>query len=405
MKQCRICTYNNKDDDAIKCELCDTVLGKAERKMSEGELEAIRQVKELEETKMSEEELKKYIEKLSDKKIYSEGLVNLGNTCYMNATIQMLRDVRKLGFKWTNTKTDKTYILSLNELIENDYYSQKLLTNIFYNIFQNNKQQDPHELLQKLNEFDFFNRRKDLIFQQGRRIGKIVSDTINYSFCLELAIPDREHLTIQKCFDDYIKEEKITFEGKPSVSKFLNNFRENQYLFIQLKRYEDPSNKKLNMVYPDDKLEIVSADGLEGIKKDLPEIIFIYKLIGVIIHTGENPKSGHYTYYSYNSNKYYNDESVNELSFIEKKIIELNADEKKIIDLINHNGYIFLYKKDKLKTDGKKLKRNIKKSLKLKLKRSTKKKSLKLKLKRSTKKKSLKLKLKRSIKKKSLKYK
>jgi len=109
-------------------------------------------------------------------------------------------------------------------------------------------------------------------------------------------------------------------------------------LIIQLKRFSTIEGEKLRQqITPEEKLSFSSVD-FDNIN-DIKTVN--YKLIGVIIHTGDKIKSGHYTYYSYINEMLYND-----FTKIKKDNIE------SLKEMLDTSGYIFLYQKVDKEEEG-----------------------------------------------------
>ncbi len=317
-KVCHICTAVN-DISAEKCEVCKTYL------IQEGCLQ------------------------------------NLGQTCYLNATIQMMRDIRKRGltfidypYKFKTSKLSKKIINDFIYLVKNDISNTEKLENVT-GVFEDNKnQQDPSEFLSKIE--DYLKLMKELFFTETSILNnRVSSEATNSSFLLSLEIPKSAN-NIGSCYKEYIKkvylkdykdEETGNLGGS---KKIINNFSQNKFLIIQLKRFSKIEGKKLRQqITPEEKLSFSSVDFDN--RNDIKTVN--YKLIGVIIHTGDQIKSGHYTYYSYINEMLYNDFTKIKKDNIKslKELLDTNGI-KSLKELLDTNGYIFLYQKVDKEEEG-----------------------------------------------------
>jgi ubiquitin C-terminal hydrolase len=266
-------------------------------------------------------------------------LQNLGQTCYLNATIQMMRDIRKCGLTFIDYPETSELSEIINDfiyLVKNDNSNTEKLENVT-GIFKDykNEQQDPSEFLSKIEEY--LKLMNELLFTETSIFNNRVSSrATNSSFLLSLEIPASAN-NIGSCYEKYIekvhledyKDEETGILG--GYKKIINNFSKNKFLIIQLKRFSNKGKKLRRQITPEERLSFSSVDfdNIDDIKT------VNYKLIGVIIHIGDRIKSGHYTYYSY----------INQMLYDDHTKTEIKKDNKSLKEKLDKNGYIFLYQK------------------------------------------------------------
>ena len=310
------------------------------------------------------------------------GLVNLGNTCYMNSLMQILVDIEDFNtiFKLNKKKNNLFYIF---ESFYNDIKKSKGVFNpsVFLKNLQisakNNKrlefigydQNDPSELLIYLLD-QFHNDIKRSVDMNIKGISKNNTDDlaikcykmkkqtlekeyselydlfyfieINQVFnnnnlenipqwnCqLSLPLPDKykekNGISLYNCIEDYSKITNIN-NNKHIQSRFWNF---PNVLVIVLQRFSSTFNKNNILVtFPLENLDISKyVIGYNSNK-------YVYDLIGVCNHSG-NIMGGHYTCYSKNKNKqwvHYNDTNASLV--------------KNLDSIISNNAYCLFYKKN-----------------------------------------------------------
>ena len=255
------------------------------------------------------------------------GLNNIGNTCYLNAALQMLLLNNDFCNLILNYQNGKSKILNdISEFIKNYYenysnqtsISPEIIMNIVknkYKIFNNNQQQDSYEFLcfffqiindeihdSNINLFNIFG------FELESRIKCKLLNCLHVSKITnkELILPLTLEKSLEESLDNFRSRELLNNEYKCDNCKIkslaskrlkIENFSDN--LLICLKRFNYLNNKcnKIN-----DSIQI-------------PLIINEYILMGAIIHSGTY-SGGHYIYIGKINEKWFlfNDNFVNELN-------------------------------------------------------------------------------------------
>lgn len=235
------------------------------------------------------------------------GFTNLGNTCYMNSTLQCLRFTIPLTkfFLVNDIETDDIIIKTYKELVEKSWLEEKTFTPINFKralgtinrIFMGSNQHDAHELLICI--LDQLNT--SLIKQNITIINDLFrgyyKQTIKCLECNYESITRQEFMTLEipingdniyDCLISYLSEEKLDKDNLykcdrckkyVDATKMLEIDELPNFLIIALKRF----NKK-NKLDNDILIPIKNFNLLDS----------IYNLYGTINHYG-NIFGGHYT--------------------------------------------------------------------------------------------------------------
>ena len=224
------------------------------------------------------------------------GILNNGNSCYMNSGIQMLLSC-KIFNNIINSDSIKfkSNILKLYKDFLNDYYNSNKYVNIINikkillsknNNYNNNEQQDSHEFLIDFieileNELKKENNIKILNFD-NKNITSIIFDThissiiycqdtneksknITKEKILSIPILNKNNINIQNCLDEYSKIEVLKDDYKWKSDK-TNNYHNAykrlyykcipKYFIIQLQRFFYDSTKNNKYVEINDEITI-----------------------------------------------------------------------------------------------------------------------------------------------------
>ena len=275
---------------------------------------------------------------------FPNGLVNLGNTCFFNASIQclarlkplyqyVLSDEYLLSINRTNTKGSNGEIaIQFRNLLENmsrpsSIVNPRALRNAFnkkYPAFANFLQHDAHEALNALLD----TLHEDLQYNGESFISKIfygkVKSTITCSVChkqtsnletfMILSLPLSDN-SIEECIKTLTRPETLDSKNmwhcdncqvNVNASRVSNIEQLPQILILQLNRFHNLSKKDDKYIKYDQTLDLSSFIGFA------PPL----KLVAVIYHYGEID-NGHYTasVLDQEQNKWYlfNDMSANQI--------------------------------------------------------------------------------------------
>jgi ubiquitin C-terminal hydrolase len=301
------------------------------------------------------------------------GLSNLGNTCFVNACIQILFHTYEIWEYFEKLPPNEENIL-IKELadLKNVLWSKQCVVspNRFISVlhdfslkkgnetFSDFSQNDASEFLLFLFEtmhscFPKFKTR--VKFESGNDISSICRNHIstlikegNFSFInnmfyglkasvimnktkitnikpedfflIHLPIPDKNEPTIEECFDLYLKDELL--EGENGIINTETQEYEDitkktivckfpEILIVDLQRFNSSTNlkKKQNMIHYKETLDLTKYSSDTN----------RYEIYGVINHSG-SIYGGHYTCYIKNQNEkwyHYNDTNVKECSVTE----------------------------------------------------------------------------------------
>lgn len=147
---------------------------------------------------------------------------------------------------------------------------------------------------------------------------------------LDLAIPKKQQVTLEDCFDEYCKFELLEDENawynektkkKENVNKGIKFWNLPKILIITLKRFDDISRKKKNLVSINDMNNIDLSKYVVGYNKNL----YKYELIGTCNHSG-GQMGGHYTAnFKKEDGKWYNYNDTNVDVIPERKAVTSEA--------------------------------------------------------------------------------
>ena len=280
------------------------------------------------------------------------GINNIGNTCYMNAGLQLIFNCTILTKFFLNNNF-KSNILNSYKYLLYQYDENRLDPNIIKNIkrkknknFNNNDQNDSHEFLITLIDLldeelkkEFKNTNKkilnikytnllDILFN-NRIISNIESiktdessKNTSYERIISLSLKDN----IYESIEDFQKSELLKNQWfsenekkKIDLNKYLNINKYSKYLIFHLKRLIN-TNLKSNK-----NVQFYKIIEFESTKYDLRSIV---------IHIGSG-NSGHYVAVIKRNNKWY--------------LCDDNVISNVNVDNYLNNGYIYLYSKLRLK--------------------------------------------------------
>ena len=281
-----------------------------------------------------------------------KGFNNLGNTCYLNAGLQMLIQNKDLCTVITSLSNKNPVLKKLSEFI-NKYYDNtneaispgyvKELVSERNEIFMGFQQQDSSEFIVFF--LDFLNNEVNKIIPGKNIIDKLfeihektttkckvlscltTSDSIEKSTILMLNI-NSDSETLDDCLK--FSTQRIKLEGDEkyycekcekkriaSQRKEVNIWPKN--LIVWLRRYEQRGNR-LSKHSQEIRVPIIWRND--------------YKLKGVVFHSG-NLYGGHYVYAGNVNDKWY--------LFDDSSVSELNNNS---LARIVNNGYIYYYTKE-----------------------------------------------------------
>lgn len=289
------------------------------------------------------------------------GLNNIGNTCFMNAALQLLVNCTVLTKFILGTNVDNNKLNCYKQFLV-DYFSNPVITpnsvknmvSSENNIFHGYSQQDSHEfliyLLDIINEELKKEHKKNPVNIIGIEMDKLVdvlfdtnitsiiycdkisekSKTKNKEKILSLAISkNKNDITLFDCIEEFGSIEKLTGESqwfndkdnkKYDAYKRLYIKSYPKYLIIHLKRFNyNVSASKINSLV---KMDVNLQLGGDS-----------YELRSIVFHMG-NVGGGHYQCVVFKNKEWHlcNDRSISKVNNIENYI---------------HKGYIYLYVRNK----------------------------------------------------------
>lgn len=268
-----------------------------------------------------------------------KGLPNIANSCYLNSSLQLCKLISGFNFK-DDSNEQNSFVRDIQSLFTSENHQDevnkyiKLYSFIAQNLqYQVGVQQDSCEVLQFIIDkfVDLFYNR-DLLESVFNQIVRCINCS-NIRICTE----QKETMLISHELNNNPNDE-IDFE------QFISNITSNQnvetintecncdnpkgqvqtiiknlpsFLFIKVGRCNIDTTKNYKKLKFTDEFEIEYPFNLERFinNKDNTKIIKRYKLMGIIIHTGDSSLSGHYTVIIKNNNEWFHcdDLSVNQI--------------------------------------------------------------------------------------------
>jgi len=271
------------------------------------------------------------------------GLQNLGNTCYMNASLQCLRCISTLNVYINKNNYDQQNLTgSYFEFVKNiwrtsaTYNPQKIKSNtaLVNNQFRNSGQHDAQE---------FLNTLLDTMHESLKKNGSsIISDTFYGKY--ETIVQCRSCRGITTMYENFmfltLPVSENNMENLDGLMKKLSYseelFGDNQYHCEKCKRLCDAVKTIRVAALPD--VLIIHLKRFSKTNKinnfvDMPTQYGNHELVGIVNHSG-GLSGGHYTANVKINNKWYvmNDSSC--------RIMQEN--------IITHQAYILFYEKIKI---------------------------------------------------------
>ena len=213
-----------------------------------------------------------------------QGLENLGNTCYLNSVIQLLRYSRPLVEKMQDKTSNNKFTNRLIDLLYlyPDKESLRYVVKHLHEIgFQRFFQSDAHECLLSI---------LDRLYEEMK------VDTFRGSFSTKL----------ECCFCRNVSTTNVPFhtvslsiDKEDSIESCMKRFLDTEIVFYNCEKCSRRDHKKYTTIHPNDVLfiHLKRFNGEKKLKYDIHisnNILHKYKLAGVVCHTG-TLQYGHYT--------------------------------------------------------------------------------------------------------------
>jgi ubiquitin C-terminal hydrolase len=253
------------------------------------------------------------------------GLENVINSCYMNASIQLIFNVPELIQK-VHTLRDKPFVKEICLLINNtSIYNTETLKKIrrqFFNLIklkvdEIEEQQDAHEFLNFILDQLNWNPLKMCVSIQDSEGNRLIDEPASHLQMTIHSDDDKTPLALQEMINRYTQPEDID-QCRKEVTQIKNS---SDYLFLHLVRgvynnINQTGKKKNNPL-------------IHGLHESLKVGEDEYQVIGWINHIGSTMDSGHYTSIINRDGSWihYNDDTV-------KSIAPISIDEGAYIVLL-----------------------------------------------------------------------